>query len=63
MQITTLSEKQKLLFKWAHTKEYCEKYDNIICDGAVRSGKTVIMAMSFIIWAMRYFDDCSFAIC
>ncbi len=35
----------------------------IICDGAVRSGKTLCMSVSFILWA--YFDmgEGSFAIC
>ena len=35
----------------------------LICDGAVRSGKTVVMSMAFVISAMRKYDGCNFAIC
>ena len=38
-------------------------YDGIIADGAVRSGKTVSMAASFINWAMERFDGYDFALC
>ena len=37
--------------------------DGIICDGAVRSGKTMCMSGSFLLWAMTQFDGESFAIC
>ena len=37
------------------------KYDAIICDGAVRSGKTVAMSLGFVAWAMSEFSDTSFA--
>ena len=62
MKITTLSPKQKEILRWCHGKDK-DKYDAIICDGAVRSGKTVCMILSFIHWAMRYFDGQTFAIC
>ena len=39
------------------------KYDCIICDGAVRSGKTSIMMVSFVKWAMETFDRCRFGLC
>ena len=38
-------------------------YDALICDGAVRSGKTSVMALSFILWAMGNFSGCAFAFC
>lgn len=38
-------------------------YDAIICDGAVRSGKTSIMTVAFIDWAMREFSGQRFGIC
>lgn len=38
-------------------------YDAIICDGAIRSGKTSVMSTAFVIWAMRDFNNCNFAIC
>lgn len=38
-------------------------YDALICDGAVRSGKTSIMMVSFVDWAMREFTGQRFGIC
>lgn len=47
---------------WNENSPYCD-YDAIICDGAVRSGKTTCMSLSFVAWAFYEFDDTSFAIC
>lgn len=52
------SEKQKKILAFPNSS-----YDALICDGSVRSGKTSIMAVAFIMWAMRDFDGCNFAIC
>lgn len=38
-------------------------YDCLICDGAVRSGKTSIMMVSFVRWAMENFNGQRFGIC
>ena len=38
-------------------------YDAIIADGAVRSGKTSVMVLSFFLWGMNNFSDCAFAFC
>ena len=38
-------------------------YDALICDGAIRSGKTSIMTISYIDWAMRTFTNTKLAIC
>lgn len=62
MRFNKLSKKQKQIFKWCHGKNK-DKYDAIICDGAIRSGKTVCMSCSFILWIMRYFNNSYFAIC
>lgn len=59
MTFTRLSPKQKIIFKWC----YKDDYKAIICDGAVRSGKTICMITSFILWAMRKFDGATFGIC
>ena len=40
-----------------------EGYDAIICDGAVRSGKTTCMALGFFAWMFKRFDDTAFALC
>lgn len=53
------SEKQREILKFP----YWEGYDAIICDGAVRSGKTSVMSLSFFLWAMANFNGCSFAFC
>ncbi len=37
--------------------------DGIICDGAVRSGKTLCTSVSFAAWAFSAFSDRSFALC
>ena len=62
MKIEKLSEKQKAVMRFGHSKKY-EHYNAIICDGAVRSGKTAVMGLSFVHWAMRHFDKSYFAIC
>lgn len=35
----------------------------LVCDGSVRSGKTTIMTLAFVLWAMKSFDRTNFAIC
>lgn len=59
MTFSVLSPKQKQVFKWC----YKDDYKAIICDGAVRSGKTICMVTSFILWAMRRFNSATFGIC
>lgn len=63
MTLAKLSPKQKELLKWCHKPSTKDKYDAIICDGAVRSGKTVVMITSFVLWAMRNFSGANFGIC
>lgn len=53
-----LSKKQLEILRWPYTGKSA-----LICDGAVRSGKTSIMSLSFILWAMGAFRDCNFALC
>ena len=57
------SEKQLIALSWWHPDSPYSTYDGIICDGAVRSGKTTCMSISFVAWAFYNFDDTSFAIC
>lgn len=56
------SPKQKKVFNWWRSAASRSK-DGIICDGAVRSGKTMCMSMSFVVWACSTFSDCDFALC
>ena len=53
-----LSDKQRRILDFPYTN-----YDAIICDGAVRSGKTSVMSLSFFLWAMSQFNGCAFAFC
>ncbi len=53
-----ISEKQKNILAFPYTE-----YDALICDGAVRSGKTTIMMWAFVKWAMENFNSQRFGIC
>ena len=57
-RIRKFSPKQLQVMKW--WKQDC---DAIICDGAVRSGKTLCMGVAFLLWAMICFHDQQFALC
>lgn len=52
------SEKQREILRFPY-----RDYDALICDGAVRSGKTSVMSLSFFLWAMGRFNGCAFALC
>lgn len=58
MEIRKFSRKQGELLRFIN-----EPGDAIICDGAVRSGKTLVMTLAFVLWAMEHFQDTNFAIC
>ena len=62
MTISKLSAKQKLTMRWWGAPKY-RGYDAIICDGAVRSGKTLSMSLGFALWASSSFNGGLFAIC
>lgn len=53
-----ISAKQKKILAFPYSK-----YDALICDGAVRSGKTSIMMWSFVRWAMDNFSGQRFGVC
>ena len=56
------SPKQRKVFKWWKDAAVKDK-DGIICDGAIRSGKTHSMSFSFVIWAMENFAEENFGMC
>ncbi len=60
--VKRFSAKQKTAMTWWAEPRYRE-YDAIICDGAVRSGKTLSMGLGFFLWAMRRFNGEQFALC
>ena len=59
----SFSRKQMELLSWWLPERGTSRYDGIICDGAVRSGKTLCMAISFFAWSMSCFNGQSFALC
>lgn len=62
LKIHKLSPKQRLAVKWWCMPGYRDR-DAVICDGAVRSGKTLSMSLGFVLWASASFDGCAFALC
>ena len=58
----SFSPKQKTAMLWWARPEYaaCEA---VICDGAVRSGKTLAFGLGFFFWTMQSFDGKSFGLC
>lgn len=63
MRFHPFSSKQLDVLSWWSPERESSRYDGIICDGAVRSGKTLCMSMSFAAWALFAFRDGNFAIC
>ena len=59
--VKKFSAKQKEAMTWWANPKY-RQFDAIICDGAVRSGKTLSMGIGFFLWAMRCFDGQQFAL-
>lgn len=57
-----LSKRQKLAMLWWNQPKFQDR-DAIICDGSIRSGKTVSMAVGFILWSMSRFNGQTFGIC
>ena len=58
MQIKPLTKKQKAIMEFIDSDDLA-----LICDGSVRSGKTTIMSMAFVLWAMKNYNHTNFAIC
>ena len=57
------SRKQKQVLNWWAEDSPVKDYDGIIADGAIRSGKTVCMSLSFVMWAMETFEEENFGMC
>lgn len=53
-----VSKKQKSILAFPYTD-----YDAILCDGAIRSGKTMFMIIAFVDDAMRRYNHQRFGIC
>ena len=57
------SPKQQRVLSWWRTPEVRSRYDAIICDGAVRSGKTTCTALSFALWGLCCQPGQNLALC
>lgn len=57
------SNKQLKVLTWWMDKSPVSNKDGIIADGAIRSGKTLSMSLSYVIWAMNKFDQQNFGMC
>ena len=62
-QFYPFSQKQLRALTWWCEESADHTKDAIICDGAVRSGKTMCMGISFVAWAFYRFEGKSFALC
>lgn len=61
MEFSRFSPKQLRSMLWWAEKD--NQYDAIVCDGAVRSGKTMSMAIGFILWSCHTYDGENLAFC
>ena len=63
MRPLKFSKKQRRVLTWWRPSSPDSGYDAILCEGAVRSGKTLCTGLSFFCWAMTCFAQKSFALC
>ena len=63
MSYSGFSAKQKTAMLWWMPGSVHQGKEAIICDGAVRSGKTMAMGLGFFLWAMTCFSGRRFALC
>lgn len=62
-QFQPFSKKQRKILNWWTDTSPVKNADGIVADGAIRSGKTISMSLSFILWAMSTFDGQNLAMC
>ena len=63
MSYRSFSEKQRKVLTWWVPGNPDAGKEAIICDGAVRSGKTLAMGLSIFLWAMTCFRGQRFGVC
>ena len=61
--MTTFSPRQRVVLNWWMPDSPYHEKEAIVCDGAVRSGKTLAMGLSFFLWAMCCFNGQKFGVC
>ena len=57
------SKKQRQILNWWCPDSPVKNKDGIIADGAIRSGKTIAMSLSYVLWAMTTFNGQNFGMC
>ncbi|MCD7837829.1 MAG: PBSX family phage terminase large subunit [Clostridiales bacterium] len=62
MQYQSFSPRQRLALTWWRRSEFAGR-DGLLCDGSVRSGKTLSMTAGFLLWSMSRFNGEKFALC
>ena len=63
MSYSAFSPKQKRVLSWWVPGNRDSGKEAIVCDGAVRSGKTMAMGLSFFLWACVCFEGQRFGVC
>lgn len=59
-QFKPFSAKQKKVLTWWCPASPVKDMDGIIADGAIRSGKTLSMSLSYVLWAMNTYNGQDF---
>lgn len=59
-QFKPFSDKQKKVLAWWCPASPVKDMDGIIADGAIRSGKTLSMSLSYVLWAMNTYNGQDF---
>jgi len=62
MMYQKFSKRQILAMTWWNRPKL-RGLDGILCDGAIRSGKTLSMATGFFLWSMTRFEGKCFGLC
>ena len=63
MSYQSFSPKQRQVLRWWMPGDPNAGKEAILCDGAVRSGKTLVMGLSFFLWAQTCFQGQRFGVC
>ncbi len=63
MNYRSFSAKQRQVLRWWMPGDINAGKEAIVCDGAVRSGKTLVMGLSFFLWAQTCFQGQRFGAC
>lgn len=56
------SKKQMKVLTWAMEGSPTEDKYMLVADGSIRSGKSVICSLAFVLWSMHNFNNMNFAI-